>query len=87
MTLIHVCITILLQRRRWTLKTFHMEFALWLRLVAGQENALVSITDSYCPNWTSRTQKRVTAKLRQDKVVQSFKNHASQKSLSDILGL
>ena len=87
MTLIHVCITILLQRRRWTLKTLHMEFALWLRLVTWQENALVSIADSYCPYWTSRIQKRVTAELRQDKVAQSFKNPASQKSLSDILGL
>ena len=39
------------------------------------------------PNWTSRTKKKATAKLCQDRVGQSFKIPALQKSLSDILGL
>lgn len=38
-------------------------------------------------NWTSRTQKKVTAKFCQDKVGQYFKIPAPQKSLSEVVGL
>ena len=40
-----------------------------------------------CPNWISRTQKRVTAKTFLDKVGQSSKSLTQQKSLLNIKGL
>lgn len=38
-----------------------------------KETAFASTAESYCPNWTRKTHKKVTANLFQDTVGQSFK--------------
>ena len=56
------------------------------KLTIGQETVLASAADSIL-SWTGRKQRKLTAEFCQDKVGQSFKIPASQKSLSDILEL
>ena len=56
-------------------------------LATGKEIVFISTANSTLSKLDKRTQKKTTSKLCQDKVGQSFKIPASQKSLSDILGL
>lgn len=70
-------------------KKTHMEFASNVqRQSLGKKLPLPSSSADSMPSklWTSRTQRKPTAKFCQDKVSQSFVIPASQESLSDILG-
>ena len=53
----------------------------------GEKVPLPGLLTVCCPNWMSRTQRKATVKLCQDKVGKSFKIPASQKSLPNILSL
>ena len=69
-------------------ETPHEVFSLMTKAShVDKETTLVPIADSSCPNWTSRTQKKATARLCQDKVGQFFEISASQKRLADILSM
>lgn len=65
-----------------------MEFIIFIRRAShlDKETALASVADSILSK-LDQEEKKATAKLWKDKVGQSFKIPASQKSLSYILGL